>query len=198
MVQPDTAHWNSFVHPFIYSFYQSLNKSSDCSARFWVYNKEIRRCKIEWETDSKYTNFQRSAQLKIVIGTVAVKTWGDERIMEESQEDGSQAVPFKLHLSDELEWSKRSQGKSTAVEGGAGWKGSGIMGAGAGRYRWPYIYISPEGLEEGAEFSWLISYLDDQLHGINAQVRWCGQLDYPPLPIILQVTIYGASTTNLR
>ena len=150
MVQPDTAHWNSFVQPFIYSFYQSLKKSSDCSARCRVYKET--RCKIEWETDSKYTNFQTSVQLKIVIGTITVKTWGDKRITEESQEDGSQAVPFKLRLSDELEWSKRSQGKSTAVEGGAGWKGSGLMGAGAGRYRWPHIYISPEGLEEGAEF----------------------------------------------
>ena len=191
MVQPDTAHWNSFVHPFIYSFYQSLNKSSDCSARCWVYNKETRRYKTEWETGSKYTNFQRSVQLEIVIGTVTVKTWGDKRIMEETQEDGSQAAPFALPLSDELKWSERSQGKNTAGEGGAGWKGPGVIGAEAGRYRQPYIYVSPEDLEEGAEFCSLISYLDDQLHGINAQVRWCGQLDYPPLPIFCKELFMG-------
>lgn len=130
MVQPDTAHWNSFVHPFIYSFYQSLNKSSDCSARCWVYNKETRRYKIEWEAGSKYTNFQSSVQLKLVIGTITVKTWGDERIIEESQEDGSQAAPFKLPVSDELAWSERSPGKKTEVEAGAGLKGSGLQGRG--------------------------------------------------------------------
>lgn len=126
-----------------------------------------------------------------MIGTITVKTWGDKRIMEETQGDGSQAAPFKLPLSDELEGSERSQGKHTAVEGGAGWQGSRVIGAGAGRYRWPYIYISPEDLEEGAEFCLLISYLDDQLHGINAQVRWCGQLDYPPLPIFCKELSMG-------
>ena len=191
MFQPDTAHWNSFVHPFIYSFYQSLNKSSDCSARCWVYNKETRRYKIERETGSKYTNFQRSVQLEIVIGTITVKTWGDKRIMEENKEDGSQAEPFKLPLSDELEWSERSQGKNTAVEGGAGWKGSGVIGAEAGRYRWPYIYISPEDLEEGAEFCLLISYLDDQLHGINAQARWCGPLTIHLCPYSARNCLWG-------
>ena len=45
--------------------------------------------------------------------------------MEETQEGGSQAVPFRLHLSDELGWAKRSREKSIAAEREAGVKGWG-------------------------------------------------------------------------
>lgn len=93
-----------------------------------------------------------------------------QRVMEETKE-GPEAVAFRLHLSDELEWAPCSLGKSTCE--GLGWEVGGHTST------W-----SPEGCGKGAKFCFPASYLDAlpaQPHGTDAQVRCSHQLGYPPL-----------------